>query len=65
MCVNGTVYYVYKVKSPCLVKHPAIKVYGRMEEWLCVCLILAIYLDGAFHALAAKNSLPMLGIKPC
>ena len=34
MCVNGTVCYVYKVKSPCLVKHPAMKSYGGMV--LCI-----------------------------
>jgi len=55
MCVNGTAYYVYKVKSPCLVKHLPIKAYSGMEEWLCACLILALYLDGAFHALAALS----------
>jgi len=62
-----------------------------MVEWSCAFLILALYLDSVFHALAAlspgqallvliallgfrtcldalerrKNSLPMLGIKPC
>jgi len=91
MCINGTVCCVYKVKSPCLVTHPAMKAYGGMEDWPCAFLILALYLDSVFHALASlslgqallvlivllgfrtcldtlerrKNSLPMLGIKPC
>jgi len=44
MCVNCTVFYVYKVKYPCLAKHPAMKAYGGMAlcilnlgtvSWLC------------------------------